>query len=90
MKGIIVVDIPECCDMCKMGFNNECSDEFECFMEPNKELKNPESEKPDWCPIREIPTTLEEIKSPHSMSDYQRKGFSSGWNSCIDAIIGEK
>ena len=51
MKGIIVVDVPECCDMCKMGFNNECSDEFECFMEPTKRLKNPESEKPDWCPI---------------------------------------
>lgn len=55
MKGIIVVDIPECCDMCKMGFNNECSDEFECFMEPTKRLKNPESEKPDWCPIKPIP-----------------------------------
>ena len=51
-KGIIVMDIPKCCDMCKMGFNNECSDRFECFMEPTKILENPESERPDWCPIK--------------------------------------
>ena len=81
MKGIIVVDVPECCDMCKMGFNNECSDEFECFMEPTKRLKNPESEKPDWCPIK-IPKKIPgEIR-------YQNE-YEKGWNSCIDEILKE-
>ena len=42
--------------------------------------------KPDWCPIKEIPVRLEELKCPHSMSDYQRKEFSRGWNACLDEI----
>lgn len=87
MKGIIVVDIPECCDMCKMGFNNECYDEFECFMEPTKRLKNPESEKPDWCPIKPIPKR----KTGRSLPEYDTDiYYEIGWNSCIDAIIGER
>ena len=51
-KGIIIVDMPESCDMCKMGFQNEYYDRFECFLEPDKKLKNPEECKPDWCPIQ--------------------------------------
>ena len=53
MKGIIVVDVPECCDKCKIGFNNECSDMFECFLNPTMKLKDLEKTKPDWCPIIE-------------------------------------
>ena len=44
--------------------------------------------RPDWCPIKELPIRLEEINCPHSMSDYQRKGFSRGWNACLDEIEG--
>lgn len=82
MKGIIIVDVPECCGTCKMGFNNECSDEFECFMEPTKRLENPESEKPDWCPVKPIlGRKAEETK-------YQNE-YEKGWNSCIDEILKE-
>ena len=51
-KGIIIVDMPESCDMCKMGFQNEYYDRFECFFVFVKKLKNPEECKPDWCPIQ--------------------------------------
>lgn len=53
-KGVIVVDVPDRCDMCKMGFTNECSDKFECFLEPTNTLHNPERERPDWCPLQPL------------------------------------
>lgn len=45
--------------------------------------------KPDWCPIKELPIKLEEINCPHSMSDYHRKGFSRGFNACLDKLEGK-
>ena len=87
-KGIIVVNMPEKCDNCKMGFVNEYYDQFECYFKPGEEIKSDQG-KPDWCPIKEIPVRLEELKCPHSMSDYQRKGFSRGWNACLDEIEGK-
>ena len=33
-KGIIVLNMPERCDDCKMGFVNECYDHFECYFKP--------------------------------------------------------
>ena len=88
-KGIILVDIPEKCCNCRMGFVNEYYDQFECYFKPGAEIK-PDEEKPDWCPIKEIPARLEELKFPYSINDYQRKGFSRGWNKCIDEIFKEK
>lgn len=88
-KGIIVIDIPETCGKCKMRFDNECSGMFECFLSSTMEVDGPEKAKPDWCPIKELPVRLEELNCPHSMSDYQKKGFSRGWNACLGEIEEE-
>ena len=53
-KGIIVVDMPDKCCNCRMGFVNECYDQFECYFKPGAEIK-PDARKPDWCPIRPMP-----------------------------------
>ena len=97
MKGIIVVDMPENCFKCglkKRPIGMHFPEDMICAINGESIYKykpnNVNGMKPDWCPIREVPVTLEEIKSPHSMGDFQRKGFSRGWNSCIDAITGEK
>ena len=87
-KGIVVVDMPDKCCNCTMGFVNEYYDQFECYFKPGAEIK-PDGEKPDWCPIKELPKGLEEINCPHSMSDYQRKGFSRGFNACLDKLEGK-
>ena len=86
MKGIIVLDVPKNCkECCLMTSSGHCSPTHRDIFRYGVKEK-----KPNWCPIREAPVTLEEIKSPHSMGDFQRKGFSRGWKSCIDTIIGEK
>lgn len=86
-KGIILVNMPDdCCD-CRMGFINEYYDQMECYFKPGTEIK-PDGERPDWCPIKKLPVRLEEINCPHSMSDYQRKGFARGYNACLEKIEG--
>lgn len=50
-KGIIVVDMPEKCFNCRMGFVDEYYDQFECYFKPGVEIK-PDEEKPNWCPIK--------------------------------------
>ena len=50
-KGIIVLNMPERCDNCKMGFVNECYDHFECYFKPGIEI-NQDEEIPDWCPVK--------------------------------------
>lgn len=85
-KGIIVVDnIPSTCkkcDFCDRSFPYEsyCM----AFMSSMTD-----GGKPEWCPIHEIPVKLEELKSPHSLSDYQMKGFQRGWNACLNKILEE-
>lgn len=41
---------------------------------------------PKWCPIKEIPPKMEELKCPHSLADFERKGFARGWNDAIQKI----
>lgn len=95
MKGFILVDFPRYCVDCKFcreineGTEACCEmtvdpDEYDCYRMIDDYFQS----KPQWCPIKEIPVRLEEIKCPHSMSDYQRKGFSRGFNACLDEIEG--
>ena len=53
-KGIIVVNMPDKCCNCRMGFFNEYYDEYECYFKPGEEI-NPDDEKPEWCPIKGLP-----------------------------------
>ena len=78
-KGIIVVDVPENCRDC---------DYFGmlCKITNKKCHYHNEDGRPDWCPIKEIPSRIKELKQPHSINDYQRKGFSKGWNACLEEI----
>lgn len=94
MKGIIVVDMPENCFRCNlkkrpsgMSFpeNMVCAINGESIYKykPN----NVNGMKPDWCPIKPIPKR----KTGRSLPEYDTDiHYEIGWNSCIDAIIGER
>ena len=96
-KGIIVLtEIPNNCFCCRlkkrpagMSFPEDMvcgvAEQSVCQYKPH----NINGTKPEWCPIKEIPVRLEELKCPHSMSDSQRKGFSRGLNACLDEIEGK-
>ena len=86
VKGIIVLEeIPEKCNQCKFWFAKATVPiEYRC-MGLQREITENEltKEKPDWCPIKEIPARIEVLKYPHSMK------FSRGWNACLDEIEGK-
>ena len=96
-KGIIVVkEIPETCfecDMKRRPFDMSHPEDMLCGI-INKSISSHKphkifGSKPDWRPIKEIPCRLDELQVPHTMSDYQRKGFARGWNALVDKIEGD-
>ena len=85
-KGFIVVDMPDCCDMCSFGgiAHNSKFEDGECFCTLLvKSVDNiKEGEKPDWCPIHGFPKKRSE-KDAYFPCDFYR---TEGWNSCLKAL----
>lgn len=81
-KAVLVMDMPEDCTMCK--FWNSKDDE--CYATGVEELSlNSEEAKPDWCPLRELPEKIPELKSGYEdlSTSIRRVGF----NACLDEIL---
>ena len=81
-KAILVMDMPEqVCQKCTLCYETENDDEYLCCA-TGKFVPN--GEKPDWCPLRELPQ-----KANHP--DYCDNGrFDKGWNACLDEILEER
>lgn len=89
-KGIVVLDMPETCINCLFSRVHAAplQDCMYCTVLTMGVIRKSQTKRPDWCPIKELPVRLEEINCPHSMSDYQRKGFARGYNACLEKIEG--
>ena len=78
-KAILIMDdVPDYCNDCyavHMSQNGE-------FCRAAKEHLQPKAERPDWCPLRELPE-----KSAHP-EHCDNGRFDAGWNGCLDAIEG--
>lgn len=87
-KGVIVVDIPECCDLCQFLSQAYDLEPFEdgegyCSIKMESLDQIQEGEKPEWCPIKPMPE-----RAYHK--DYCDGGrYDKGWNECLDKIEGE-
>lgn len=89
-KAILVIEMPESCDECdfcgKVREHVNCckiirNDQGLCKrIEPDAE----EYKKPFWCPLKEVPPYKEFTDCDDSFDD----GFKSGYNACIDEILG--
>lgn len=93
-KGIIVVDVPECCEKC--DYIREVLHDVYCTacceQSVDEELLYKEipisivcNGKPKWCPIKPIP---ERYEKSFWFTEYW-DGKSDGWNSCLDTILKE-
>lgn len=91
-KGFILVDVPETCLDCRFCVevhegieaycalkNNSCNhDEFKEI-----DVSYPQN-KPDWCPIRELPECKEPTKFPFSPGmPWEYTEYEQGWNDCL-------
>lgn len=92
MKAVLVMDMPEKCNDCSFYFEIIEGKEAYCMaaVEPdNKELWKEIKEdccqcKPDWCPLRPMP----EKKKWKPSSGITLAMYGTGWNACIDEIMG--
>lgn len=92
-KAVLVMDMPEqVCQKCTLCYETENDDEYLCCA-TGKFL--PDGEKPDWCPIRELPEKKEEFELREyegttegvwEVQSLENKGF----NACLDEILGER
>lgn len=81
-KAVLIIDMPEDCTMCK--FWNSKDDE--CYATGVEELSlNSEESKSDWCPLRELPEKIPELKSGYE--DLSTSIRRVGWNACLDEIL---
>lgn len=97
-KAILVMDTPSVCITCPLCHktemvhigNFEYRQLYECEVQPhdveNKYLKNILYEKPNWCPLKEVPEKydLNEEFTYEDMWDADEKwAFENGYNACL-------
>lgn len=79
-KALLVIDMPEYCAECP------CCDEcVEMCRAIDKEIieVNGECQKPDWCPLVEVPQK-KDIKNANTMTDL---GWIEGFNAFLGYIL---
>jgi hypothetical protein len=97
-KSILVIDTPENCDECRLmrehfdhcyGWIKECigSGIDDCIVFKRK--------LEDYCPLKPMPSKKAPVFDPNSSSydeEYEKRIIDeiSGWNECINEILGEK
>ena len=84
-KAVLVMDMPEqVCQKCILCYETE-DDEYLCCA-VGKLV--PDGEKPDWCPLRELPEKMPELKAGYE--DISTSIRRVGWNTCLDALEQRK
>ena len=92
-KAVLVMDMPEqVCQKCTLCYETDNDDEYLCCA-TGKLL--PDGEKPDWCPLRELPEKKEEFELLECEGSMEKVWeFPSlknkGFNACLDEILKEK
>lgn len=81
-KAVLVMNMPESCFGCNFMYCDEESDTETCqAMETARDIGLIE-DRPDWCPLRELPEKKELYLSIN-------KWYCVGFNDCLDDILGE-
>ena len=78
-KAILVMDMPETCYECPfLNETDNCLAMDVSFTDVEVVI-----EKPKWCPLRDVPKKVEQVKREHSFSGFY---YAEGYNACIDEI----
>lgn len=84
-KAVLVIDMPEqVCQKCTLCYETE-DDEYLCYA-IGKLV--PDGERPDWCPLRELPERMEVCGTYNAAYCAKGGSYTTGWNACLDAIEG--
>ena len=86
-KAVLVMDMPECCADCPCSFFERDNPILNLICGVTQEDAYNVG-KPDWCPLRELPEKIPELKS--SYEEISKSIHRDGWNACLDEILGGK
>jgi hypothetical protein len=87
VKAILVMDMPSSCMGCNfLHCEIEENKEYCEAREIRKQVDLAKEEKPDWCPLRELPNPKEKGKAENILEIFTNTGY----NACIDEILGDK
>ena len=80
-KSILVIDTPEYCRECPL-----CAEDRQTYRDYCRITDDViwSLDKPDWCPLKPLPE-----KETNDRLVEWGNGYKSGWNKCLDAILGE-
>ena len=82
-KAVLIMDMPEqVCQKCTLCYETE-DDEYLCCA-TGKLV--PDGEKPDWCPLRELPKRETEMADADDLGRDYVRGTMDGWNACLEEI----
>ena len=84
-KAVLVMDMPEqVCQKCTLCYETENDDEYLCCA-TGKLV--PDGAKPDWCPLRELPEKIPELKSGYE--EISKSIHRDGWNACFGKVTND-
>lgn len=84
-KAVLVMDMPDDCPLCKFfDLDGQCH----AVDAENPWSTDPDKVKPDWCPLRELPEKIPDLKSGYE--DLSTSIRRVGWNACLDEILEER
>lgn len=87
-KAVLVMDMPKSCFGCNFLYCNADAGIDSCqAMEVSRIVDFETYEKPEWCPLRELPERKEELPVEKYEFGGLGKAFTSGWNTCLDEIL---
>ena len=78
MKAILVIDMPDSCEECKIIYLQGHGESSICD-------SGDWSKRPSWCPLRPLPS----FKAVDLNDTRDVVMFCHGWNTCLAEITGE-
>ena len=79
-KSILIIDTPKTCEECDCHLWKVCVPADEDI----DEYVNPSKTKPEWCPLKPLPS-----KGYGDEDDFEQTTYFDGWNDCLEEITGE-
>lgn len=84
-KAVLVMDMTESCFGCNFMYCDEENDTETCQATETAMDIDLIEDRPDWCPLRELPEKIPELKSGYE--DVSTSIRRVGWNACLDKIL---
>lgn len=89
MKAILVIDTPNKCWECPLHRSSWDEDNEEIMICRGTYMESHYGEIPSYCPLKPLPYNdfIHEAEGYQTEEEY--KAYVSGWNDCLDALLGE-